>query len=333
MTRSRSALALATGVVGVIGVLAGVLAVWANRILFDPSSIGGAVEATLADPEVADALGRYVADELIVVLDTEELVAGRVPEDLAGLLVGGVRTVIADGVVRLLAYEDVRAGISLAAEAGYRGVLRVLEDGRLLDGVTPTDGEVRLNLLPLFGRGIETLQANGLLVDADLPDLASLDGPAQQIDALERVIGRPLPDDFGQLLVYSSEDIGDARLALARAQQALVLFRTSVAVIVVATIATLGASLLLAHRRRRAAALLLGGVVVAMGVGRMVVDRVVSDAPTLVLDPGAREAISIVVSSLAAGLVTLLTTAFLAGAVMLGAAVATTRLRRTETEV
>lgn len=333
MTRSRSALALATGVVGVIGVLAGVLAVWANRILFDPNSIGGAVEATLADPEVADALGRYVADELIVVLDTEELVAGRVPEDLAGLLVGGVRTVIADGVVRLLADEDVRAGISLAAEAGYRGVLRVLEDGRLLDGVTPADGEVRLNLLPLFGRGIETLQANGLLVDADLPDLASLDGPAQQIDALERVIGRPLPDDFGQLLVYSSEDIGDARLALARAQQALVLFRSSVAVIVVATIATLGASLLLAHRRRRAAALLLGGVVVAMGVGRMVVDRVVSDAPTLVLDPGAREAISIVVSSLAAGLLTLLTTVFLAGAVMLGAAVATTRLRRTETEV
>lgn len=321
MTRLRPVLAAVAGALCVVGVVASVLAVWADRVLFDPDSVAGAVEATLDEPEVTDAVGRYVADELLDAIDLRGRVDGRVPDELVDLVVGGLRSVVAEGIADVLADDDVRTALGRVAAASHRRLLVVLDGGRLVDGVNADDdGVVRFNVLPLLGRGIELVQDRGFLTDVRIPDLNAAGDPGEQIEALEAATGRALPDDFGQLVVYRSEQVGQARLAVARAQQAVVLFRTSVVAIVAVAALALVATLALARNRARAVAVVAAGSILALALARLAIGRVVSDAPTLAVDPGARAAIRSMVETLASGLVTLLSVGFLAGVALLAAA-------------
>lgn len=145
-------------------------------------------------------------------------------------------------------------------------------DGGTLSGRLAVDGEeVTLNLLPIASRGLEALQDAGLLTRVDLPELSPGGDPDDQIAQLEAAIGRPLPDDFGQLVVFDSEKIDEAGATVAMAQQALVLFRRSIVVILAVTIGSLITSVALAVRRRRTIVALALGVVAAMGIGRAIV--------------------------------------------------------------
>lgn len=330
MRRARAIVAGVFGVVCVVAVLASVLAVWANRVLFDSDSVASAVESTLDEPEVTDAVGDYVADQLISVVDLSQVVDDRVPTALTDLVEDGVRSLVAETVSDVLADDDVRATMGRVAAASHQRLLTVIEDGGLLDGVTTdAQGDVRFNLLPLLGRAIELLQDRGLLAGIDVPPLTADGDPVAQIDALEEAIGEPLPEDFGQIVVYRSERVGQARLALARAQQALVLFRKSVIAILLTTIVAFAATVALARRRARALVILAVGSVLSMGIARLLIGRIVSDAPSLVLDPGARAAIRAMVSTLASGLLTLVTAAFLVGVAIILASWLMSRFRPT----
>ncbi len=317
--RGRSALSVIFGVLGVFGVLVSVLAVWAHEVLFDSSSVSSAVEQTLLDPEVTDALAVYLTDQVLEAVPVEQLVEDRLPDQLTGLspiLVGGVRTVVHDGLSRVLADEKTRAVIVTASERAHRAVMRVLDGGRLSDGLTVGDEQVSLNLLPIVSHGFEALQDAGLLTNVDLPDLIPGGNPADQIRQLEDAIGRSLPDGFGQLVVYRSDQIAAAQTAVSRAQQALVLFRRTIFVILAVTAVSLAVSVALAARRRRALVALLLGTVAAMAVGRAIIRTVVQKVPTLAIEPGSRAALRNMVESLASGLFNAVTLALLAGLVL-----------------
>ena len=178
--------------------------------------------------------------------------------------------------------------IVAASERAHDRVMKVLEGGSLTDGANVENGEVSLNLLAIIGNGLQSLQDAGLLTRVDLPELDTSADPADQIAQLEDAIGRDLPDDFGQIVIYESEQIAAAQEAVARAQQALVLFRRAIIAILILTVVSLVASFFLATRRRRALVTLALGVVAAMGLGRAVVRTVVQEVPTLALKPGSR---------------------------------------------
>ena len=314
--RSRTVFSLIFGILGVLGVLASVLAIWTHQVLFDSSKVSNAVEQTLLEPEVTDALAAYLTDQVLTAVDIEDLVENELPDNLTALspvLVGGVRTIVDEAFTRVLSTEATRDFIVAASERAHAAVMRVLEGGSLRDGVTVEDGGVSLNLIPIVARGFESLQDAGLLSRIDLPDIDTSADPADQISQIEDAIGRDLPDDFGQVVVYESEQIAKAQEAVARAQQALVLFRQTVVVILVLTVGSLIASVLLANRRRRALVTVSLGVVAAMALGRAAVNLVVREVPTLALKPGSRAALRSMVESLAGGLVTAVTLALIAG--------------------
>jgi hypothetical protein len=190
-----------------------------------------------------------------------------------------------------------------------------------------------VNLLPLLSRGLDRLQDRGILTSVDLPELTADGDPEEQIAELEDAIGRDLPDDFGQLVVYSSENVANSKAAVARAQDAFALFRRSIIALVLLTLVSLGVSAALATNRRRAAIALLLSVVAALLVGRVLVRTVVEEAPNLASKPGGRAALEEMVTSLTEGLLRLVSVGLLiAGALalvafLLGNERAMTRLR------
>lgn len=317
--RARTTFSIVFGILGVVGVLVSVVAIWANRVLFDSDSVGNAVEQTLLEPEVTDALAVYLTDQILEAVDINELVADKLPDDLTALspvIAGGARTVVQEAFERVLANDTTRGVIVAASERAHARVMTVLEGGSLTDGANVEDGAVSLNLLAIIGNGLQSLQDAGLLTRIDLPELDTSADPADQIAQLEDAIGRDLPDDFGQIVIYESEQIAAAQEAVARAQQGLVLFRRAIIAILLLTVVSLVASFFLAERRRRALVTLSLGVVAAMGLGRAIVRTVVQEVPTLALKPGSRAALKSMVESLASGLMTAVTLALIAGLVV-----------------
>lgn len=317
--RWRSVLAVTFGVLAVFGVLASVLSLWAREVLFEPASVRSAVEQALLDPEVNDALAAYLTEQVFTAVPVQALVQERLPaslDDVAPLLEGGLRTFVRDGLSRALADERFRDLVAEASERSHRALMEVLDGGSLVDGVTLEDDEVTVNLLPILGVGLSQLQGAGLLADVSLPVLTRGGDPAAQIAELEDALGRPLRSDFGQLVVYRSEQVGEAGTALARAQQAMVLFRRSIAVVLGLTVLSLLASVAFANGRRRALLFLALGVVAAMALGRALIRVAVDQVPTLAIQPGARAAARSIVSSLASGLLSLVSLALLVGLVL-----------------
>lgn len=72
--RARSAFSLVFGVLGVVGVLASVVALSAHRALFDSSTVAGAAEQALLEPEVIDALAGFLTDQVLDAVPIEQLV-------------------------------------------------------------------------------------------------------------------------------------------------------------------------------------------------------------------------------------------------------------------
>jgi hypothetical protein len=318
------------GIVGVVGVLTSVLAVWAHQSLFDSSTVSRAVEEALAEPEVTDALAVRLTDEVLGVLDLNDLIATRLPEDLepfAPVLAGGVRTAVNEAFSRLLATEEAQAVVVAATERAHAAVLRLLEGDGLSGGISVDEGAVSVNLLPLLGRGLERLQERGLLSDVDLPELSRDGDPVEQQAALEDALDRELPDGFGQLFVYESENIAAAGAALDSAQRALSMFRRGVVLVVAVTVLALVGSALMARRRRRGILLLTLGSVAALVIGRVVIRTVVEEAPSLAAQPGGRAAIRAMVTTLADGLLGLVTLTLIVAVVLAVLAIITAEER------
>lgn len=314
-SRSRSILALVLGLIAVVAMLASVLGTWARSSIYDSDAVARAVDNALRDPEVIDALATRLTDQLLDAVEAERRVVELLPGDrsvaLAPLLVGGVRTLVHDGLVALLGRDDTRDVVVTAAREGHAQLVRILDTGQISRVFQTADGTVRANLLPLMARGFELVQRTGLLADVELPTLERGGDPAEQIASLEDALEVRLPDDFGQLVVYEGAAVARAETVVARAQQALTLFKRSLLVVYLVAIGAAAGSVLLARRRTRALGYLSLGVVAAMVLGRAIIRLAIEAAPGVALNPGARAAIARMVNSLADGLLTAFTVALL----------------------
>lgn len=314
--RVRSGLAALMGVLAVVGLLTSVFAVWAQAVIFDSSAVGDAVEDALAEPEVTAALAAELTDQTIEAADLERRIDDLLPEDLSPLapaLVGGVRTAIDDRLEDVLAAESTRALVVRVAEGSHARLMRVLDGDGVADGVTVSDDEVQVNLLPLVGLGLREVQDLGYLGDVEVPVLAADGDPEEQIAALERSFGRDLPVDFGQLTVYRGEAVAKAGETVATARRALLLAKRALAVVIVVTLASYAATMVLAVRRARTVLVLSLASVAVLLVARALTRAVLQEAPVVAVSPGARAAIAATLTSLASGLFTILTLAIVTG--------------------
>lgn len=314
----RTLLSVLVGIVAVVGLLTSVVAVWAKNSLFDAKSVASAVDSALQQPEVTAAMAVYLTDQIMEAVDAEDFVAGVLPPALGPLspaLVGGVRSFVSDRLEKLLATDEVRAVLTTVVERAHKTLMRLLRGEIDLQGVTVADGEVTVNLLPLLGLGLARVQDLGILENVTIPTLSGDGDPSQQRGLLEKALGHRLPANFGQLVVYRSESLKNAEESLQRAQDALVLARRALVVLLIVTAVAFAGSLLLSVRRGRTALILLLASAATMVVARAIIRRVVDHAPTLVVQPGARAAVLSTVTTLSSGLLTMVTLLAIIGVV------------------
>ena len=193
--------------------------------------------------------------------------------------------------------------VETLVERAHKLALRLLEG----DGLVPRrDDQGRrrhLNLLPLIDIGLGAVQEKtGLLSDVKLPDLEASGDPQQQIAALSAAINRPLPADFGQVVVYQSESLANAHENLQMAQRLLVLSQRAVWLLVVLFVVLAAATILVAARRWRAALVLGIGTAGAMVLLRSATREVVNRGPDIVSKPGAKAATRVILEGVSTGL-------------------------------
>jgi hypothetical protein len=128
------------------------------------------------------------------------------------------------------------------------------------ENITIVQGKVLLNLLPMVNLALASIQtvASDLVGrDVTLPQISESDVPSEAITKLEQALGIDLPDTYGQIVVYDSED-------LATLQQALYLFERLLLLLLLLIPILVAASLLVSTRRRRTLIQLTTGAAVGL---------------------------------------------------------------------
>jgi len=302
----RTIAAAILGVIAVLGLLASVVGFWARDTVFDENEVAGAVESAIEQPGVTDALAARLTANVMAAVDLETRLNNILPPALQRItpaVVGGTTQLLEDRLTNRLADPDTRDLLVNTFKRSYGAFLNVMEGDGLADGVTVADGEVTVNFLPLVADGLQQLQQFGLLDDATIPELNRQGDPTEQIAQLEAGLGRDLPDDFGQVVVYRSDSLAAKGETVQRAQQALVVIKRAFVLILIVTAVAIVGTLLVARNRFRAALGLLLGTAATFVVVRALANKVLDDLPGVARTPAGQAALAAATSSLADSLV------------------------------
>lgn len=244
-------LAILTG----IAMLAATLAVWVDRTLLDTDEWVATVGPLAADPAVQQAVADAITTQLFNAVDVEAKVEAVLPDAadaLAAPLTATVEGWVADGVVAVLAsdeFQQVWIAVNRVAHENAVALVR----GETIAGISADEGQVSLNLLPLISRVLVFVDEHApgwLTDDRPVPDITPDTPPDEARAELSAALGVQLPDDFGVIDLYDSQQ-------LAAAQRIVELLdRLAIALPVLAL--ALGVATVFSARRRRRALVVLG---------------------------------------------------------------------------
>ena len=190
-------------------------------------------------------------------------------------------------------FHDLWVAANRTAHERLVAILKGEQTGRLV----ADDGSVSLNLLPLFSKALSALHDVAPdLVGTGTPPTIDPSTPVDEARAeLSTYLGRALPSDFGQIVVFQSDQ-------LSAAQQAVKLITKGIVVLVVLTVLLFGGAVLLARRRLRATMWLgLGAaatLIVLWALGRAVGNQVISSLKDDKAKGAARATVTTVFGSL-----------------------------------
>ncbi|MGA7688446.1 MAG: hypothetical protein WCA29_04360 [Jiangellales bacterium] len=318
--RTRRARLVGAWVAGTIAVLAVVLAlltVWTFRTLNNTDLFVDRVGSIVEQPEVAAAIGDAAAAELVNALDLEQRLSDALPEEVAvaaGPISNAAQGYLAQGTAALVASDAFQTAWDASLAAGHKVTIGVLS-GSDTTAIENTDGTVVLNLTPvvnsLVAEGADFL--SGLLDrDVNAPELTGDDIDAA-IAALEQQLGTDLPADFGQIVLFQSDDLASAQLAYQVA-------RTSAWLAPLAALVMVLIALAVAPNRVRAALGIAIGVALGMLLVAIALEPLQSTLLDAVADDGLANAVaasfSTVLSSLRSGIVVVTVLGVIAAALM-----------------
>lgn len=253
-----------SGLLAVLAALATALAlttVWSVRTLTNTDLFVDRVAPILEDQQVADAIGTAAAGELVSALDLEQRLADRLPAELA-VLAGPVTTAaqgyLADGIATLVETPRVQSAWEASLAAGHRLTIRILS-GSDSAAVENVDGTVVLDLTPIINEVLAqgaSFVSDVLDRDVTAPEVTGDDVDAI-VAALEEQLGQDLPADFGQVVLFESDN-------LAAAQQAYQVVRALGWVAPLAAVLLLALALAVSTHRARTAMWIAIGVSMVM---------------------------------------------------------------------
>lgn len=149
-----------------------VFSVWAKTQVLDSDEWVGLSSELLVDPDIQDALAKYLVEQVYADGQVSSGLEEILPEDLSGLagpLAGAVRGPLTDGVQGLLASERFQSIWDTANRTAHESLVSVLR-GEDVVGLSTSDGEVALELRELVVAVGETIGLSQDRLDAIAPD-------------------------------------------------------------------------------------------------------------------------------------------------------------------
>lgn len=289
-TRRRRLRAVAVAVLVAVGCTSFTLAavgVWVRRNVTDTDVWVDRAGPLADDPAVRAALGRWLSDEVVGLVDPATLFDEVLPERgrlLAGPLAGAVEGFIRERIDRFIASDEFATLWVAANERAHRNLVRVLR-GDAPD-VEAGDDSVTINLVPIIDEALARIgRASPELLgrQVSLPDLSVDDLPADAVDRLGEALGVELDDDFGQVTVYDAGRLAALQDGADQARRLLVL-------VAVLAVVCLAGALALSARRRRTLLQILAGLAIGIALVRRLAIRGNGETLASIDDPLDRNA-------------------------------------------
>jgi hypothetical protein len=262
---------VSTAILLVLAVLLFTLAVpgvWVRRTLSDSDRYVAMVAPLARDPAVREYLARTVTNQVFEALAVEErldsALANRAPRlvFLAGPLADAVRGFVEDKVRAIFASEAFALYWEQANRYVHEQLIAALRGES--DALVLSDGKVVLSLLPLVSQGLQAVSSvtSELLGrQIELPDLTGVEVPSEAVARIEQALGVDLPDRFGTVTVYDSEE-------LAAVQDSVDLAGRLITLIVVLFFLVAAGALWASTRRRRTLVQLTTALAVVLVIER-----------------------------------------------------------------
>jgi hypothetical protein len=285
--RARRGIVAVLVVVGIACSTAATAGWWVRRNVADTDRWVERVGTLPDDPAVQAAIGDWLGDRVVELVDPRALFVEVLPERgrlLAVPLAGAVEEFLRERVDTFVASERFADLWVAANERAHQAAVRVLRGES--DVVEARGDRVVIDLVPAIDAVLAEIgEASPTLLgrEVDLPDVRVDDVPDVAVERLEAALGVTLPDDFGRFVVYDHGRLGALQDGLERARRWLV-------VVSVGAVASSGAALALSRHRRRTLLQLLGGLAFGLALIRRVGLRSQREVLATIDDPGARDA-------------------------------------------
>ncbi|MGO9457443.1 MAG: hypothetical protein ACLP62_10410 [Acidimicrobiales bacterium] len=204
------------------------LSIWAVRQVLNTDVFVSHVNTAIQDPNVQDQISTYVANEVVTVVNPKERFDKVLPKKariIVAPVVGAFHQVVYNAVHKLVVSPTFQKVLLAAVAKAHSSAVNLLE-GKTKGNLVLNGNEVALNTLPLIDQTISTLEMHGVLSGllSKVPPLATVGGmPSKQIEQLSHKLGVTLPPNFGQIVVFKSNTLHTAQVALKKLHRALIL--------------------------------------------------------------------------------------------------------------
>ena len=242
---------------------------WAHRTVLDTDTYVSTVAPIASDPAVVAAVSRDVTNQLYEALDPQSVIADALPPKaafLAGPIATAAKAQVQEAVNRVLSSDQFQQLWEGANRFAHKELVTVLRgDNSVLQ---TTQGQVVLNLVPLLDAALQNATAfvSGVVGRAvTLPKLTGEEAPSVACEKISLALDRPLPATCGQVVLFSSANLGTAQKAV-RAFDRMV-----VALLVVVPLLLVGALWVSPRRRRTLLQLTVGGLAGLVLVRRLLI--------------------------------------------------------------
>jgi hypothetical protein len=241
---------------------------WAHRTVLNTDAYVNTVKPIAQDPAVTDAVSRQITDQVYVALDPRTAIADALPPRasfLAGPISNGVKNFVQQRVDRILQtpqFQQIWLAANRDAHAQLVSVLRGHSNV-----VVTNNSQVVLNLVPLLNSVLKELQqpASQLVSrDITLPQLSGNELPSVACEKIANALNRPLPPTCGQIVLFPSDKLDNARRAVTAFDRAVI------GLLIVTPLLAIAAVALSRRRRRTLIQLLVAGSLALVIIRRAV---------------------------------------------------------------
>ena len=270
--RARRILAPILVVLTVVVFTITVPAAWGSRTVLNTDRYVATVAPLAADPAVQRSIATRVTDQVFTTLNVQTVISdalagiGERATVLAAPLTNAIKGFVREQVLQVVQSDVFETFWTEANRFVHTQVLAILRGDE--EQVSVVEGQVLLNLVPLINLAlVEIEQVASDLVGGDvvLPEIQPGTAYPEAVDRLEQALGIDLPDDYGTIAVYDSDDLAALQQALFTFQRLLVLLLILIPILVAATL------VVSTRRRRTLIQLAVGGAVGLVLVRRLAI--------------------------------------------------------------